>query len=213
VRRRDGQYRWLLHKAKLLSDRICVHRTLEVPFNVPTPVFMLVLNVRVRRVLLSALARAMPTALSTSWSGALSYHRFSPGPALLLPGHGHKQVMRSARTLQPIHLQGRQRTASAELLNHRWGSGLGGPRECLLSRVESRRGTVLGEFLYRHGPARARQRGTEVHPAQAHAQSQESKLKTTADREVTCLRQSVHPALTRVSVATFYPEGAVKPGS
>jgi hypothetical protein len=33
----------------------------------------------------------------------------APGPALLLPGHGHKQVTRSARTLQPIHLQGRQR--------------------------------------------------------------------------------------------------------
>jgi hypothetical protein len=29
VRRTDGQYRWLLRKAKLLSDRICVHPTLE----------------------------------------------------------------------------------------------------------------------------------------------------------------------------------------
>jgi hypothetical protein len=31
---------------------------------------------RVRRVMLIALARPRPTALSTSWSGALSYHRF-----------------------------------------------------------------------------------------------------------------------------------------
>jgi hypothetical protein len=67
---------------------------------------------RVRRVMLIAFARAMPTALSTSWSGALSYHRFCTRTALLLPGLGHKQVTRSARTLQPIHLQGRQRTAA-----------------------------------------------------------------------------------------------------
>jgi hypothetical protein len=81
-------------------------------------------------------------------------------------------------THSPAHSSAGETTATAaELLNHSWGSGLLGPRECLLSRVESRRGAVLGEFLYRHGPARARQCGTEVHPAQAHAQSQESKLK------------------------------------
>jgi hypothetical protein len=59
----------------------------------------------------------------------------------------------------------------------RWGSGLGGPRECLLSRVESRCGAVFGEFTYQHWPASGRQPGTGVHPGQAHAQSQQSKLK------------------------------------
>jgi hypothetical protein len=37
-------------------------------------------------------------------------------------------------------------------------------------------GLFFGEFPYQHWPASGRQPGTGVHPAQAHAQSQESKL-------------------------------------
>jgi hypothetical protein len=149
---------------------------LRVPFNAPTPVFMLVLNVRVRRVLLSALAWAMPTALSTSWSGgAILPSLLHQDPRYFYQGTNKSCALHALSSpficrgdngpLQPNYSTIGGDLASAALANAYY--------------PESNRGvrTVLGEFLYRHGPARARQRGTEIHPAQAHAQSQESKLK------------------------------------
>ena len=173
MRPRDGQYRWLLHKAKLLSDRICVHPTLEGTVQGINACFCAGLNVSVRRVG----AGFADGAIDIMVEGSILPSLLHQDPRYFYQGTGTNKSRALHVFSDPFICRGRQQTAAAELLHDRWGSGLGGPRECLLSQVESWRGAVLGEFLYRHWPARARLCGTGVHPAQAHAQSQESKLK------------------------------------
>ena len=108
----------------------------------------------------------------------------APGPALLLPGHGHKEVSRSPRTLLCIRLQGRQRTVAAELLEPGWRSGRGCHLECLLSVIESRRGAGIREFPDRHRRAHGRQHGTGVHLGQVHVQRQKARLVLRPNRSI-----------------------------
>ena len=77
------------------------------------------------------------------------YPAFHPasGSALLLPGRGHKQVARTPRHLQPIHLQGRQRPFAAQLFESGRLSGLWRHRQRLLSCVGSRPGACAFDGL------------------------------------------------------------------
>jgi hypothetical protein len=165
---------------------------------------------RVRRVMLIALARAMPTALSTSWSGALSYHRFCTRTRATSTRAGAQ----TSHALHPLSSSficrgdnGRLRPNYSTI---RWGCGLGGPRECLLSRVESRVGLFLGNLLINTGQ-RATANLTQELILRRLTPKAKNQTKTTADREGTCLRQSGHPALTRVSVATFTLRAQLSP--
>jgi carboxypeptidase family protein len=103
--------------------------------------------------------------------GAILPSLLHQDPTLLLPRHGDDEVSRAARSLVPIHLQGRQWAAAAELLDHRWRSRLGCHRECLLSSVESRSRTVFRELPNRNRPTSRCQPGTRIHPESGHAQS------------------------------------------
>ena len=50
--------------------------------------------------------------------GGHSPFRAPPGPALLLSGLRHHEVLRAPCGLLPVHLHGRQRTLAAELFEH-----------------------------------------------------------------------------------------------
>ena len=62
----------------------------------------------------------------------------APGPSLLLSGHRYKEVSRPACDLQPLHLQGRQRTVAAKHFEHRRRFGYRRYLEYLLPGDKSR---------------------------------------------------------------------------
>ncbi len=100
----------------------------------------------------------------------------APGPALLLPGYQHKEIPRSLRALQPLHLQRRQRAVAAELFERGRRSCIGRYLKCLLSNNESRSGTGIRERTYRYWGSNDQRPDSGVHFAQTYAQRQESEL-------------------------------------
>ena len=208
MRRTDGQYRWLLRKAKLLSDRICVHPTLEGTVQGVNACFYAGLNVSVRRVG----AGYGDGAIDIMVEGSIRPSLLHQDPRYFYQGTGTSKSRALHVLSNPFICRGDNRPQQPNY------STIGGDLASAAlanaySRVESRRGAVLGEISL--SPL-ASARSPTWHRSSSCAGSRPKpriKTKTTADREATCLRQSVDPALTRVSVATFYPEGAVKPGS